>query len=166
MRNVRLSLMVALIVGVWGAGWVVAQDKPKDRPKDKPDKPKEELVTATVQVWAIRATKKNSDVDKELKELADKLKRDVSYTGFKLEKRTGGSASSDKAYAGELIGGYSVKVTPKRNDGKKVQLEILIQGPKTTKATVTLNAGEYLPLGGSAQPLEGGDALIVAVSAR
>ncbi len=138
------------------------QDKPgRDKPKDKQNAPS----SVSVQVLGIRATRSNSDVSPELRALADKLKRQFSFTGLKLEKRLSGTAAMDKAFSGALSGGYSVNVTPKSADGKRVQLqvEVLQDGKSKSSITATSTAGEFVPY---IFPLPGGDSLIICVSAR
>lgn len=119
-----------------------------------------------LQVWVIRATTKNKDISPELKGIADKLKQQFKYTGFKLERKAAGRADLGKTFTADLIGGYSLKLTPKKRDGKKIQLQVEVAKGKDPKlnATVTLPAGEFQLFGG--WPLDGGDALIIGVSAR
>ncbi len=150
-----LKRMLAGVVTVaWlGAGLVAAQDRDEGKKTD-------------LQVWAIRATTKNKDVSPELRDIADKLKKQFKYTGYKLEKRASGSAAIGKDFTADLIGGYSTKITPKRYDGKKVTLQVVLLKGKESKldTTVTLNAREFTLIGGPA--LDGGDVLILAVSGK
>lgn len=124
--------------------------------------------TTNVQVWGIRATTKNKEVSPELKSIADQLRKQFKYTGFKLEKRAAGTTEQDKAFKTALFAGYEASVTPKENDGKRVKLQIQVQKDKETKpkidTTVSINAGEWQLSGG--WDVDGGDALIVGVSAR
>lgn len=134
-------------------------------PTGQADEKKE---TTELQVWAIRATTKNKEISPELKSIASTLKKQFKYTGFKLERQVTGSAKTDKTFSANLIGGYSVKIVPKRNDGKRVQLQVRLYkaGDKSPKinATITLNAGKFQLFGGPS--LGDDDALILAVSAR
>jgi hypothetical protein len=156
MMQGRAWIAAALVLGLvasYGAATAAADDK-----------------EVSLKVWTIRATKKNSDVSPELRGLADKLKRQFKYTGFKLEKQSSGTAKTDKTYSTKLIGAYEIKITPKRHDDKEVQLQVELfkaENEKKTrllKATVTLRVGEFQLFGGP--KLDDSDALIVAVSGR
>jgi hypothetical protein len=130
--------------------------------------PLAEKKTADVQVWAIRATTKNQEISPELKPIADKLRANFKYTGFKLEKRERGTTEIGKAFHAALISPYKASVTPKSIEQKRVQLQIQVRKEGEDKplidATVTTNVGEFQLSGGP--ELGGGDALIVAVSTR
>lgn len=123
-----------------------------------------------VQIWAIRATKSNSDISPELKSFAEKLKKDFKFTGYKLEKKAGGSVEIGKTFKTRLIGQYSAEVTPSAKKGNTVTLKLRIlerQGDKQVpkvSTTLTLSGGKFQLVGGPS--LGGGDVLIVAVSAR
>lgn len=122
--------------------------------------------SADIQVWAIRATTKNKEISPELKDIADTLKKQFKYTGFKLEKRATGKADIDKPFSTSLVGSYQARITPRKNDGRKIQMHVEVLKGKESKynATVTLDAGKFQLQGG--WELEGGDVLIVAVSGR
>jgi len=122
--------------------------------------------SASINVWAIRATTKNKEISPELKSIAGKLKKQFKYTGFKLERKSSGSADLGKSFTATLIAGYSAKVTPKKRDGKRMQMQVEVYKEKARKinVTVTVNAGQYQLLGG--WKLSSTDALIVAVSAK
>jgi hypothetical protein len=126
--------------------------------------------TVDLQVWTIRATTKNNDISSELRGIAEQLKKQFKYTGFKLEKRGGGQAEMDKRFTTSLIGGFEANVTPKRRDSSRVQLQVevlKVEGKKKTRmlnATVTLTVGKFQLFGG--WKLDNTDALIVAVSGR
>lgn len=119
-----------------------------------------------MEVWSIRATTKNSDISPELKGLANALKQQFKYTGFKLEKRSPGRAPLGKSFSATLIGGYQATVTPKSRAGKKIQLQVVVSkgGKAVINTTFTVEAGKLVALG--AGPLDGGDYLISAVRAR
>ncbi len=146
----RLALLVALL-GFIGTELAAALDDNEN---------------VAVQVWAIRATRKNSVVSPELKSIADQLKKQFKYTGFKLEAQRSGTVGLGQTYSTSLIGGYSAKITPEKHDGKRVQLQVEILKGKERKlrATVTLSVGRFQFFGG--QSLTGGDALIVGTAAR
>lgn len=126
----------------------------------------DERKTADIQVWAIRATTKNTEISPELKGLAEKLKQQFKYTGFKLEKRSGGKTDVGKTFTATLLGEYSAKVTLRKHDGKRVELQIEVLKDKSPalKTTVTLPVGESQLMGG--WKLNDTDALIAAVAAR
>ncbi|MBK9118161.1 MAG: hypothetical protein IPM18_00940 [Phycisphaerales bacterium] len=124
----------------------------------------EERKTADIQVLAIRATTKNTDISPELRSIADTLKRQFRFTGFKLERRAGGSTKIGEAYTTALTGGYTAKITPTRNDGKRItmRVEVLQGSERRLNTTVTVDARRYQLSGGFS--LGEGDELIVAVS--
>ena len=150
-RYVALALAVCLA----GGGDALAQDKGKDDRK-----------SADLQVWAIRATTKNKDISPELRSIADKLKKEFKYTGFKLEKTATGSPDIGKAFNAKLIAGYEANVTPQKIEKKRITLdvEVLKGKERKLKTTFTLELGKFQLQGG--WELDGGDALIVAVSGR
>jgi hypothetical protein len=154
MSRLRRCTAAVLVMSLAGVAVCVGQQK------------KEERKSTDIQVWAIRATTKNKEISKELRELADKLKKDFKFTGFKLEQKASGSAALDKAYNATLTGGYQANVTPKSIDGKQVKLQVQVLKGKDSKlnTTVTVKAGQFQLLGGMS--LDGGDQLIVAVSAK
>lgn len=125
---------------------------------------------AEIEVWAIRATTKNSDVSPELRELADALKKQFKYTGFKLERKAAGRAEMDKSFSTGLVGGYKATATPRQRIDGRIKLQIQVQNrvsqdeQTVLNTTVTAEAGKLVPLG--CGPLEGGDYLIIAVRAR
>jgi hypothetical protein len=149
----RQGVAAVLVLSLVGAAVCVGQQKPERK-------------SADIQVWAIRATTKNKEISKELQSLAEKLKRDFKFTGFKLEQKASGSAAIGKAYNTALPGGYQVNVTPKSSDGKQVELQVEVLKGKDRKlnSTVKVRAGEFQLFGGMS--LDGGDQLIVAVSAK
>lgn len=124
----------------------------------------EERQTATIQVMAIRATTKNNDISPELRGIADALKRQFKFTGFKLERRASGSAKIGEAYSTPLTGDYTAKITPTKNDGKRItmRIEVMQGSERRLNTTVTVDARRYQLSGGFS--LGGGDELIVAVS--
>jgi len=150
-RFTTLAVLVASCVSAGQAGALLAEKK-----------------TAEVQVWAIRATTRNAEISPELRPIADKLKSQFKYTGFKLEKREKGTTETGRALSVALVGGYSAAVTPKSVDEQRVQLQIQVRKSGEDKprldATLTINAGEFQLSGG--WDLGEGDALIVAVAAR
>ena len=146
----RPRVTVVLLLSVTGTAICLAQEQ-------KP---------ADIQVWAIRATTKNKEISKELRQIADELKKSFKFTGFKLEDKSTGSAAIGKAYSVDLPGGYQAKITPESRDGKKVKLKVEVtKGRKrVSSVTYTVEAGKFQLLGG--WPLDGGDSLILAVSAK
>lgn len=125
-----------------------------------------------LQVHAIRATTKNTEISKELKEIADQLKKTFKYTGYKLEKTAGGKTEIDKAWSGDLAGGYRVEVTPTERKDTQAQLRVSIfrkvDGRERKEATQTFRVerGKFQLIGGDKFKLDGGDDLIIAVGWR
>lgn len=152
------TIMTTLVLGVWLVAPVAlaADDRQPDDTK------------AAVEVLVIRATTRNRDISPELKDLADKLRKQFKYTGFKLEKRVSGSTDLGTAYKTPLLGDYEASVTPQKRDGKRVTLQIRVSRKGEDKPrldmNVTVPAGEFQLTGG--WELEGGDALIVGFTGR
>jgi len=148
------AFLLLLVMGLVGPVYTWADDK-------KP---------VNVEVWVIRATTKNKEISKELKSLAETLKKQFKYTGFKLEKRIAKRVELGKSFKADLIGGYKLTLTAKARLSKRVQLQLAVSkrvGKKdktVLNTTVTIKAGPLLPVGGL--PLKGGDKLILAVRAR
>jgi hypothetical protein len=153
MLRARRCVSLGLVLGLAGALVCPAQQR-------------EDRKSADIQVWSIRATTKNKDISPELRDIADKLKKQFKFTGFKLEKTSTGQAAIGKTFTASLIGGYTASVTPKKSEDKRITLEVEVRKGKDRKlnATVTVSAGTFQLFGGLA--LDGGDQLIVAVSAK
>lgn len=119
-----------------------------------------------IEVLAIRATTNDTVISPELRDLAKKLRSQFKFTGYKLEKRAALRAAVGQAANSALVGGYAIEVTPKSNDGKRVELQIRILQGKRGKlnTTVTVNARCHQFIGG--MNLGDGDELIVGVSAQ
>ncbi len=168
MTRMRHGLVLACVLGLVGA--VVLGDEKGDRGRGKDDKGdksgKTEKKTTDVQVLAIRATTKNKEISPELSSIADALKKQFKFTGFKLEDRANDNVESGKAFAKSVVGGYRVSVTPQKNDGKKVQMQVEVFAGTERKVNVnlTLDAGKSQLVGGL--KLDGGDELVLAISAR
>lgn len=132
------------------------------------DDKKPEDKKAAVEVLVIRATTKNKDISPELKDLADKLRKQFKYTGFKLERRISGTTDLGTAYKTPLIGDYEASVTPQKRDGKRLTLQVRVsrKGEEKPKLdmSATIPAGEFQLTGG--WELDGGDALIVGFTGR
>jgi hypothetical protein len=125
-----------------------------------------------VSVWAIRATKSNSEVSPELRPIAKELRKRFKYTGFKLERKRTGKVGTGKALSVDLVAGFKAKVTPVERQGSRVKLKIEVsrrQGKKERpllNTVVTLNRGRFHLQGGWKIEQKTDDVLIVAVSAR
>lgn len=128
--------------------------------------------TYEVSVWAIRATKSNSEVSPELKPIVKDLRKQGKYTGFKLERKKTGKVSEGKTFTADLVAGFKAKVTPVERKGGRLRLKIEIarrEGKKERQllsTTVTLSRGKFHLQGGWKIAPKSEDALIVAVSAR
>ncbi len=143
-------------------------ERPVPRPSEKPtEKPAERSPerTVNIRILAIRATRSNTEISPDLRSLADKLKRQFNFTGFKIEKPLAGSAAIGKAFGGPLMAGYSAYVMPRAIEDRKVQLQVRVSKDGKDKSTVTATStsGEFVLY---MFPLPGGDQLIVAVAAR
>ena len=77
-----------------------------------------------VPVLAIRATKANSDVSPELKPIADQLKQQFKYTGFKLERKQADKVDQGKELSVTLLAGYKTNVTPIERKYGKIALTV------------------------------------------
>jgi hypothetical protein len=154
MSGRRQLAAAAVVLSLAGTAACLGQEK------------KQERKSADIQVWAIRATTKNKEISKDLRQIADELKKRFKFTGFKLEQKNTGSAAIGKAYDVGLPGGYQAKITPESNDGKKVKLKVEVtKGKKqVSSVTYTVDAGKFQLQGG--WDLDGGDSLILAVSAK
>jgi hypothetical protein len=127
-----------------------------------------------VSVLGIRATTKNSEVSAELRPIAEQLKKQFRYTGFKLERRQDGKVDQAKTFTATLVAGYKVKVTPAERKDHKIALTVEVtrredeRERRLLRTTVKLNSGKYYLQGGSGWKVDpkSEDVLIVAVSAR
>ena len=123
-------------------------------------------------VWAILATKSNSEVSPELKPIAAQLRKQFNYTGFKLERKKASSVGEGKTFAADLIAGFKAKVTPLERKGDRIKLKVEVTKREGRKekpqlsTTVTLSRGKLHLQGGWKIDSKSGDVLIVAVSAR
>ena len=119
-----------------------------------------------VEVWTIRATTRNTDISPELRSLAQALKTQFKYTGFKLEKKAREQVAIGKAYKTTLLDDYKVTVTPKERLEKKVKLQVTFskKDKSVLNTTYTIGEGQFQLFGG--WKIDNGDALIVAVRAR
>jgi outer membrane translocation and assembly module TamA len=133
------------------------------------DKPKYD-----VSVLAIRATTRNNEISPELRPIAEQLRKETKYTGFKLERKQDGKVEQGKTFAATLVAGYKVKVTPAERKDSKIALMVEVtkqedkQERRLLRTTVKLHSGKYYLQGGSGWKLDpkNDDVLIVAVSAR
>lgn len=133
------------------------------------DKPKHD-----VSVLAIRATTNNTEVSPELRPIAEQLRKETKYTGFKLERKQDGEVEQGKTFTASLVAGYKVKVTPAERKDSKIALMVEVtkqedkQERRLLRTTVKLNSGKYYLQGGSGWKVDpkSEDVLIVAVSAR
>lgn len=157
MRAARLGVTL-LLIGFWGS---VAVHADRER-------------SVQVEVWAVRATKKNEEVSKELKGLAKALAKQFKYTGFTLVKKVDKKVELGKPLKADLLDGYAVAVTPREREGRRIKLQLHVtkrdkdpkkKKPKTVlKTTLTTRSGPFVPLGCGS--LSGGDYLILLVRAR
>ena len=152
------GMLVALACLVLVSSSSRAQDKPK----------------YDASVLAIRATTKNNEVSPELRPIANQLKKQFKYTGFKLERRQTGQVDQGKTFTATLVADYKVKVTPAERKDSKIALMVEVtrqegeQERRLLRTTVKLKSGRYYLQGGSGWKVDpkSEDVLIVAVSAR
>lgn len=158
MRRPGLLLFVVLMLGVCAPAGVRAADE-----------------GAELEVWAVRATKKNKDVSSELKDLARLLEKQFKYTGFKLEKKAAKRVDLGKAFQGDLLEDYQVSVTPQERSERRIKLEVVVtrkvkdkdgkpKAETVLKTTLTTQVGPFVPVGCGS--LKDGDYLILLVRAR
>jgi hypothetical protein len=127
--------------------------------------------TVTLDVWSIRATTANRDVDADLKPLIEALKG-FKFTGFKVERKGSKALPFGETFKTDLPGpnGYKAEVTPVKRDGERMTLKVKItqrkggQDETVTNTTVTLDKNKFQLFAG--MKLDKGDDLIVAVRAR
>jgi outer membrane translocation and assembly module TamA len=138
-------------------------------PSRAEDKPKYD-----VSVLAIRATTRNNEISPELRPIAEQLRKETKYTGFKLERKQDGKVDQGKTFATTLVAGYKANVTPAERKDSKIALTVEVskqedkQERRLLRTTVKINSGKYYLQGGSAWKLDpkNDDVLIVAISAR
>lgn len=172
LAGVLLACMLTLTAGAQG------QERPKKPEQEKPKKPeeggKDKDAPYELSLLVIRATKANKDISKELERIAEELKKQFKFTGFKLERKIEAKAETGKEYASDLLADYKVKITPKERKDKRVTLvvEITKRDSKDSKkenrvvrTEVTITEGKYyLQHCGRIDGSE--DVLILGVSAR
>ncbi len=153
-RRVALVLLAAYLAA--GAG---AQERPPTQ-------------TFEIRVWAIRASKTETRVSRELRAMARELRRRFNYKGFVLERKSTGKAAAGKAYAAGLVGNYKARVTPVARKGDRVTLRIEVlrregkQDKSLLKTTATIRRARFQLLGGWRIDSKSDDVLIVGISAR
>ncbi len=153
------KLMLVLLAVTQAGVLASAQDRKPVPPPPAAPKP------VAIKVLAIRATRSNAEISPELRDLAEALKRQFKFTGFKLEASRTGAATLAQVFSAVLIGGYNVKVTPRNIEERRVQLQVQVFKEKERKLDiVTTTAKKQFIL--YMFPLLGEDQLIVAVSAR
>ncbi|MCG3125797.1 MAG: hypothetical protein CHACPFDD_00624 [Phycisphaerae bacterium] len=153
-RNVRRSGSVALAVLAGLAGLADVAVAAEGR--------------AEVRVWTIRATRSNAEISPELKSLAEKLKRQFNYTGYKLVSRDSRSLDQGQEARFSLPEPYVAAVTLAEVKDKSVTLRVRIIEKSESREVVRLNTsftvqrGLFQLCGGL--KLDGDDVLIVALS--
>lgn len=121
-----------------------------------------------VRVWTIRATRSNTDISPELKTLAEKLKRQFNYTGYKLVSRDSKAVAIGAEARFALLDPYLAAVTPVEVKDKGVTLRVRLIEKSGSSEVVRLNTsftiqrGLFQLCGGL--KLDGDDVLIVALS--
>src|SRR5262245_16538568 len=181
-RSLSLSAAWFVSVAVFSISCgvpAVAQDKPREKKNEKAEKgEKKESTKFELQALAIQATKKNAEVDKDLKPMVKTLQQTISgFTGFKLLKRATGSAEKGEAFSSELPNGFKIKITPEERTGDTVKLRVKItppaeKGKEKEKADERDRGNLYEIKSGTSQiityqhPDEKEDKYVIAVSAK
>jgi hypothetical protein len=137
-----------------------------------PVRAQDKAASVSFQVWPIRATRSDKEISKELEKLADALKKTFNYTGYKLLKTDTRSADLGSAATSSLPGGYKLTLTPDKKGADKITYKLKITERKGDKdveklnTTVSIAPEKFQLFGGSAFKLDGGDDLIIAISAK
>ncbi len=153
-----MVLVAGLIAGPLAAG-AAAQER-KDKGAEK----------VAVEVWTIRATRSNTDISPELKKLAETLKSQFKFTGYKLVSSKTTSVAIGQSSSSPLISPFRASITPQKRSDGKVELKVQVfekKGDKDIKkldTTLTLARDKHQLMGGWS--LDGGDNLIIAISAK
>lgn len=126
--------------------------------------------SVTLQVMSIRATTKNATVAPELREIAEQLKKQFKFTGFSVAARKQATATMNSPTEVELPGNYKARCTPLKRSAEQIELRVEIfekqrdeWKPKSRFVLRVAPGGTALQGGLS---LDGGDTLILAISAR
>lgn len=161
---------LALTLILLAANSAGAQERRKRDNDDDKKKPRA-AEKVEVQVLVIRATTANSDVDDDLKDIAEQLRKSGRYTGFKVEKRLKKTVEVGKGGDFDLGHDFDATVTPQKREGERVTLRVessrTRDGKKKPHAPVTFtqDRGKWQPMGGWKID-DGGDAMILAVSGK
>lgn len=127
-----------------------------------------ESAETQIEVWEIRATKSNNEISPELRPIADHLKRQFRYTGFKVVGRHSGRIKLHEKFTAKLTAHYTVNVTPLNRDKDRIQMQVEIKrlGIKNkVNTTITIPKGGMQLFGGWEYP-RSDDAMIIGVRAR
>ena len=118
-----------------------------------------------IETISIRATQDNTKVDPKLQKIADSLRKQFRYTGFKIEKESNCKVDEAGENCKHDMGcKYEARVKYLGVDDKgMVKLEICVTYRDESKltSTVTVTPGKTALFGG--WDLPGGDKLIIAV---
>lgn len=120
--------------------------------------------TAEIKILVVRATKSNSDISPELRPLANSLKKQFNFTGFKLEKTQSKSMKAGDTWTTSLIGSFEATVKLTKAEEKSVGLEVVVKksGKEQLDVPMTIARGKSSLIGG--WKVEGEDVLILAIS--
>ncbi|MDX2200269.1 MAG: hypothetical protein SF069_15020 [Phycisphaerae bacterium] len=119
-----------------------------------------------VETLSIRATRSNDEVSPKLRDLAEKLRQEFRFTGYRVEKDS--NCKVDEAGENckhDLGSKYEIRVQYQGvNEQGKVKLEIVVlhRDDKKLSSTVAITPGKTALFGG--WDLPGGDKLIVAIT--
>lgn len=125
-----------------------------------------------VSVWAIRATKGDTEIDPELRSIARQLQAQFKVTGFKVVAKRNGTVGEGETFSADLTGRFKARLTPLKRDGKRVQMKVEIveregrEEKQRLGTTVTIDSGRFNLQGGWKLGGKGDDILIVATSGK
>lgn len=120
-----------------------------------------------VEVWEIRATKKDDKISDELRRIAGQLRKQFNYSGFRLVKRERGGAKPGETFTARLSSGVVAKITPSPAKGGKIRLKVQVSedGKPKLNTTYTVAAGA-MQLAGGWKYNGSDDAMILGIRAR
>lgn len=162
----RRGALAALVIAAFLVSPAGALARPEAESSSRADEKVE------VQVLVIRATTANKEVDKELRDIAEQLRKHGKYTGFKLEKKLQKSVEVGKAAEFSLGHDFAATITPQKRDGERITLRVessrTVDGKKKPhpQVTFTQDRGKSQPMGGWKISADSEDAMILAISAR
>lgn len=120
-----------------------------------------------VQILVIRATNSNTEISPELKSLADSLKKQFKFTGYKVEKKLSHEMKPGETWKTDLAGGFKAELTLKSAKEKEISVDVTVldkKGEKKVNSPFSIARGKSSLIGGP--KLDGDDVLILAISGK